>query len=131
MKKTQIPHGDDKLVCPMHKVSCGEVCHKCPWWQQLRGTNPNTGHEVDEWGCAVAFLPILLIEASRQVREGAAATESMRNEMVMIAKVQEQAAVGATNTARDAISQIMDRLIHADPTRYVNPRYQAIELTDK
>ena len=32
------------------------------WWIQLRGTNKNTGKEIDEYGCAVAWLPMLLIE---------------------------------------------------------------------
>ena len=48
----------------------------------MRGTNPNTGKEVDEWGCAVTWLPVLLIENSQQQRHTGAAVESFRNEMV-------------------------------------------------
>jgi hypothetical protein len=48
----------------------------------VRGTNPNTGAEIDEWRCAFTWLPMMLIETSKEVRQGAAATESFRNEMV-------------------------------------------------
>lgn len=54
----------------------------CAWFTQLRGTNPNTGKEVDEWGCAVAWLPMLMVENSQQQRQTGAAVESFRNEMV-------------------------------------------------
>ena len=50
-------------------------------WTQIRGLNPNTGEAVDQWNCAVAHLPLLMIETSQQVRQGAAATESFRNEV--------------------------------------------------
>lgn len=80
--KKQIPHGDDNLVCPLHRASCSDVCHKCPWWQQVRGTNPNTGEEIDRWDCAVALLPLLLIENSMMQRQTGAAVDSFRNEMV-------------------------------------------------
>ena len=46
------------------------------------GKNPNTGQEVDEWGCAMSWLPILMIENSQQQRSTGAAVESFRNEMV-------------------------------------------------
>lgn len=65
--------------CPLLKKDC--VGLKCSWFMQVRGTNPNTGGEVDEWGCAVAWLPVLLIENSQQQRATGAAVESFRNEM--------------------------------------------------
>ena len=49
---------------------------------QVRGTNPNTGQEVDEWDCSIKWLPMLLIENSQQQRQTGAAVESFRNEMV-------------------------------------------------
>lgn len=60
------------------------VCHKCPLWRQIRGRNPNTGQEIDEWNCSLAWLPTLLIEVAQQSRSGAAATEGFRNEMVKL-----------------------------------------------
>lgn len=66
--------------CPLIKKDCVQL--KCSWFTMLRGTNPNTGKEVDEWMCAVAALPMLQIEVAKEARQGAAATESFRNEMV-------------------------------------------------
>lgn len=80
--KKQIPHGDENLICPTHHKPMSEVCHKCPWWTHVRGMNPNTGEEVDDWQCAIGWLPLLLIQAAKESREGAAATESFRNEIV-------------------------------------------------
>jgi len=54
----------------------------CAWFTQLRGNNPNTGEPIDEWGCAIAWIPVLLIENSQQQRQTGAAVESFRNEMV-------------------------------------------------
>lgn len=48
---------------------------------KVRGTNPNTGEEIDDYGCSVAWLPILMIENSQQQRQTGAAVESFRNEV--------------------------------------------------
>lgn len=66
--------------CPLIKKEC--IGLQCAWFTLVRGTNPNTGKEVDEWACAVAWLPVLLIENSQQQRSTGAAVESFRNEMV-------------------------------------------------
>jgi hypothetical protein len=70
-----------KNGCPLHSF---EPCRQldCAWFTQVRGTNPNTGKEVDEWACAIAWMPILMIENSQQQRQTGAAVESFRNEMV-------------------------------------------------
>lgn len=81
----QIPHGPDDLWCPYWRKRMSAVCHTCPQWVQLRGTNPNTGEAVDSWQCAAAALPMLLIENAQQSRQNGAATESMRNEIVRLA----------------------------------------------
>ena len=66
--------------CPLIKKDCIQM--KCAWFTQLRGNNPNTGKEIDEYGCAIAWMPILTIENSQQQRQTGAAVESFRNEMV-------------------------------------------------
>lgn len=66
--------------CPLIKGECKKL--GCSWFTQLRGTNPNTGKDVDEWGCAITWLPVLMIENSQQQRQTGAAVESFRNEMV-------------------------------------------------
>lgn len=71
------------LTCPLG-AKCEEVkdgaIHRCAWFQTLAGTNPNTGEQVDEKGCAIAWLPMLTIENSMQQRSTSAAVESFRNE---------------------------------------------------
>jgi len=70
------------MTCPQFKKPMNKVCPTCPWWTQVRGTNPQTGGEVDGFNCAVALLPLLLIDNARVQRGTQAATESMRNEVV-------------------------------------------------
>ena len=55
---------------------------ECAWFIQIRGRHPQTGEELDEYGCAMAMMPMLMIENSRQTSQAGAAIESFRNEMV-------------------------------------------------
>lgn len=66
--------------CPLIQADCKGL--QCSWFTQVRGINPNTGKEVDEWSCAITWLPMLMIENSQQQRQTGAAVESFRNEMV-------------------------------------------------
>ena len=67
--------------CPLDNFN---PCRKfeCGWFIQIRGKHPQTGEEVDEYGCAMALMPILMIENSRQTSQAGSAIESFRNEMV-------------------------------------------------
>ena len=72
---------EPKPNCPLNSFEpCKEL--QCAWFLSIRGKNPNTGEDVDEWGCSMAWLPILMIENSQQQRQTGAAVESFRNEMV-------------------------------------------------
>ncbi len=66
--------------CPLIKKDC--IGLKCSWYTHVIGMNPNTGEQVDEWSCAITWLPMMLIENSQQQRSTGAAVESFRNEMV-------------------------------------------------
>ena len=66
--------------CPLIGKDC--IGLECSWFTQVRGFNPNTGQDVDEWGCAVTWLPILMIENSQKQHQTGAAIESFRNESV-------------------------------------------------
>jgi len=52
------------------------------WFTKLQGTDMNTGKDIDEYACAVTWLPMLLVENSGMQRQTGAAVESFRNEMV-------------------------------------------------
>jgi len=72
---------ESKANCPLDNFNpCRQT--DCAWFTQLRGNNPNTGEPIDEWGCAIAWIPVLLIENSQQQRQTGAAVESFRNEVV-------------------------------------------------
>ena len=81
------------LTCPLG-AKCEEIkdgaIHRCMWFQTLAGTNPNTGEQVDEKNCAIAWLPMLLIENSMQQRSTSAAVESFRNETVQANQTSQQ-----------------------------------------
>lgn len=66
--------------CPILKKNCIEL--KCAWFTKLVGTCPQTGKPVDEWGCAIAWTPILLVENTQASNSTGAAIESFRNEVV-------------------------------------------------
>lgn len=59
-----------------------QVLYRCPWYTQVRGVDANTGGDTENWGCAIAWMPALLINTANESRKGVAATESFRNEMV-------------------------------------------------
>jgi hypothetical protein len=56
--------------------------HRCAWYTKLVGVDPNTGKDVDDWACAIAFMPMLQIEMANTNRGQTAALESFRNETV-------------------------------------------------
>lgn len=76
------PIADEGSNCPIYRRDVSEVCHKCAWYSRIQGTDPQTGREIDDWGCPISFLGPLMINIAQQARQGAAATESFRNEMV-------------------------------------------------
>lgn len=81
---------DAKIICPMMggkecvedgAIRDGELV-KCRFWVTVMGKNPQTGQEINNGDCAIAWMPVLLIENSKVNRETGAAVESMRNEGV-------------------------------------------------
>lgn len=80
---------DPKPNCPLNNF---EPCKmlECAWFLKIRGANPNTGEDIDDWGCSIAWLPVLLIENSQQQRQTGAAVESFRNEMVRANETSQQ-----------------------------------------
>lgn len=70
-----------KPNCPLNNF---EECRQleCAWFMKINGHDPNTGSDLEEWGCSMAWLPVLLIENAQQSRGVGAALESFRNEVV-------------------------------------------------
>ena len=45
------------MKCPLWKKPMKSVCHTCSWWTHIRGKHPQGEEIVDQWGCAIAWLP--------------------------------------------------------------------------
>jgi hypothetical protein len=73
---------------------------------KVRGNNPNTGEEIDDYGCAIAWLPVMMIENSQQQRQTGAAVESFRNEMVKANDMGQQVLMATLQQARPELKVI-------------------------
>jgi hypothetical protein len=80
---------EPKNNCPLNNFEpCKQL--ECAWFLKLTGSNPNTGEPLDEWGCSIAWMPIIMLENSQMQRQTGAAVESFRNEMVKSNEVNTQ-----------------------------------------
>ncbi len=74
-----------EFFCPLGST-CEEavdgVIKRCAWYTKMVGLDPNTGKEVDDWACAMAWMPMLQVEMSITNRGQTQALESFRNETV-------------------------------------------------
>ena len=70
-----------KNGCPLHNF---EPCKQldCAWFTKIAGKNPQGQKEVEEWGCAITFMPILMVANTNSNTRTQAAVESFRNKMV-------------------------------------------------
>jgi hypothetical protein len=84
--------------CPLIKKDC--VGLQCTWFTKVVGYDTNTGKEVEDFQCAIAWLPMLLIENSGQQRQTGAAVESFRNEMVKANQASFELLATASNMAK-------------------------------
>ena len=87
---------EPKNLCPLNGF---EPCRQldCAWFMKIQGKNPQTGADIDEWGCSMSWLPVLMIENSQQQRQTGAAVESFRNEMVKANNATHQVLLGTFN----------------------------------
>lgn len=87
---------EPKNLCPLNGF---EPCRQldCAWFMKIQGKNPQTGADIDEWGCSMSWLPVLMIENSQQQRQTGSAVESFRNEMVKANNATHQVLLGTIN----------------------------------
>lgn len=67
-------------MCPLIKKKC--IQHECRFWIHVTGKHPQSGVSLDHFDCAVAWLPVLLVDNARHTVGVQAAVESMRNEVI-------------------------------------------------
>lgn len=98
---------ETKANCPLDGFKpCRQL--ECAWFLKIRGTDPNTGADIDDWGCSMAWLPVLTIENSQQQRQTGAAVESFRNEMVKANEVGQRVLLAAAGVAPQAQQFILE-----------------------
>lgn len=98
---------EPKNQCPLNNF---EPCRQldCAWFIKLVGKNPNTGADIEDWGCSMALMPILTIENSQMQRQTGAAVESFRNEMVKNNEVGQRVLLAAAGVPPQAQNMILD-----------------------
>ncbi len=57
---------------------------KCRWWERLAGKDPQSEKLIDEWDCAVAWLPITTIESAQMSRQTGASVDKVANEVANV-----------------------------------------------
>ena len=93
---------ESKTNCPLDGFNpCRQL--ECAWFIKVLGKNPNTGKEIEDWGCSMAWMPILMIENSQQQRQTGAAVESFRNEMVKANQTSQHILMAAANLQGNSI----------------------------
>jgi hypothetical protein len=98
---------EPKNNCPLDGFKpCRQL--ECAWFLKIAGKNPNTGEDIEDWGCSMAWLPILTIENSQQQRSTGAAVESFRNEMVRNNEVGQRVLLAAAGVPQQAQTMILD-----------------------
>ena len=74
-----------ELTCPLGST-CEEVkdgkIHRCIWYTKVIGKHPQSEEHIEDWKCAIAWMPILQVEMSQTNRGQTGAIESFRNETV-------------------------------------------------
>jgi len=75
-----MPIFDPDGKCPLLNKKC--IKHQCIWYNMLQGKHPQSGQNVQEWGCSIAWIPLLLVENTGKQVQTNASVESFRNEMV-------------------------------------------------
>jgi len=73
------------LSCPLGST-CRKVVdnkiHQCAWYVKIEGTNPQTGKDVSDSKCAIAWQPILSVAQASEIRSTGATLQSLRNESI-------------------------------------------------
>ncbi|MAB74950.1 MAG: hypothetical protein CMO47_00605 [Verrucomicrobiales bacterium] len=78
----------DGQWCPLIRKEC--VGHRCAWHINIQGTDPQTGMPTNQFGCAIAYVPLLQVEIAAQNRGTTASVDNLRNEQDRAARAQVQ-----------------------------------------
>jgi len=88
----------EAAICPYLNEPC--IGHRCMLFTHFTMKDPQTGRDRDEWTCAHALNPVMMLELANQIRQVAASVDSMRNEVVKRQDVLNTAAILNMNTRK-------------------------------
>ena len=94
--------GDCPLGSKCEEIRDGEL-HKCNWLVHIAGKDPQSHKQMDESRCAMAWVPILLVENARTNRGQTQAIEMLRNivaEGNQVVNLAAQTAISQNSTRR-------------------------------
>ena len=104
----------NNITCPL-----GHICRTpnqeggwdyCAWFVPLRGPDPQDKNKsIDEYRCAMAWMPTLLVEINGNLLNNVVATEETRNEV----------AKSAENVVPNVLG-IMAQIAHANQQHKLN-----------
>lgn len=117
-------HASDGSFCPLWRKPRNKVCHTCAWYIQVIGKNPQTGQDLSEWNCSIAFMPMMQIETTKAGRETTATVDSLRDE------VQKSNDVGMANALMGINQQIRAIAATADPQAQIATTMAAPKLLE-
>jgi hypothetical protein len=113
------PVGKIEVACPLNGKQCIDGSRedfptnviggkmKCRWWQHLAGKDPQSEKIIDQFDCAVAWLPTVGIEGAQMSRQTSASVDKVANEVAAV-KHGISAMSGALRVAAAGISQAIE-----------------------
>lgn len=100
----------DGEFCPFVMGKC--VRHQCALFTKVVGTDPQTNTPVEKFGCALSWLPILMVENSNMQRHTSASVDKVATEVAKF----HATSIGCMNeTARDNLIAANPRLLPSLP----------------
>jgi len=112
--------------CPFRHKKCIES--QCVLWTHVRGKHPQSEEEIDKYGCAIAWLPVLLIENAQRSNQIGAAVESMRNVIITEGEKNRKAMKQAVEIEMKKIGGVVD---NAKSLMYTRPTELDAEFEEK
>ena len=74
-----------EIICPLgskcEEIKDGKI-YRCAWYTKLKGKDPQSEEQVEEWGCAIAWMPLMQVEVAQMSRGVNESVSSLRNEVV-------------------------------------------------
>ena len=109
-----------EMCCPLNGKMCIEgkredfaknkagAPETCRWWIHLYGADPQTGGILDQFDCAVAWLPTTTIETAQKTNQVSAEVNEVRKEVRKAAYITKKL-TGLTIRAGRALVQLIEK----------------------